>query len=649
MEIITISPAYRTIQKITLLLSEVYSSRFNPFYYLGAITVFLLIVDTLSGIYLFFFYDVDPMKAHASVEKISATFLGNLMRGIHRYSSDGLIFFAVLHMIHMILTDRFRMFRWVAWVSGVSTLVIFFLIGLTGYLLVWDQRAQLTGILTAKFLTEVHIFGHALMSAFLGTDLKNLGGLFRILLFGHIAVTILLIFTLWIHVMRISRPRILPPKFLMVLTTAYLIVISLVFPAKSDPPADLGSVPFSMSLDWFYLTGYPLLKYLPPSAGWLILLGFFGLLIAFPWLVKGKRNPPAEIIEEKCEGCEQCFKDCPYEAIYMKTISEKEKKAVIIEDKCAGCGICVGSCNYGASSIPTLPIAEILERINSQKPEAVVFRCPFSGEVEGIEGMLSFKVPCTGAVNAVWMRDILKNCKAVVLITCDGPDCYFREGTLWTEERFSGVRRPRLLKNLQRGKILILEAPSTENVSPEVEDFINSIGEGEDLKEGPRFISHKKVHYITASLIFSIPFLTFHPLTTHKVNFYPEGKSLVVLSFKYRSLGVKKAQKVYSKLKHMQKIENITVERSPVEVILNVDGKRVHRKVHEPRGLRRDASIYVYEEFLFEPGIRRIELIVRETAFKERVKRYSFSGNLSRGSTLAISYKEGEGFFAIKN
>jgi len=58
------------------------------------------------------------------------------MRGVHRYSSDGLILFAILHMLHMILTDRFRMFRWIAWVSGVGTLILFLIIGLSGYLLV---------------------------------------------------------------------------------------------------------------------------------------------------------------------------------------------------------------------------------------------------------------------------------------------------------------------------------------------------------------------------------------------------------------------------------------------------------------------------------------------------------------------------------
>ncbi len=550
-------------------------------------------------------------------------------------------------MLHMILTDRFRMFRWVAWVSGVATLLIFFIIGLSGYLLVWDERAQLTGLLTAKFFTEVHIFGHALMSAFLGTDLKNLGGLFRILLFGHIAITILLVFTLWVHLMRISRPRIFPPKPIMILLTVYLLGISILFPARSDPPADLGSIPFGMSVDWFYLNGYPIMKLIPIGWVWILVLLLFGLLIAFPWLIKGRRNPPAVIIEDKCEGCEQCFTDCPYEAIYMKRVDEKHKKAVVIASKCAGCGICIGSCNYNASTLDTVPLNGIITTVEERDPRIIVFRCPFSGEVKENRDIAVITVPCTGAVNAVWMRDFLKLAEGVVLVACDGPDCYFREGTLWTEERYRGLRRPRLLKNLDRGRILIIEAPSTQEVTDRVVKFMETVREKE-TREGPHFYQLRKVNYAVASVILFLPFLSFYPLTTDRIEFYPHDKSLAVLSFKYRTSPVKKAHSVYSKLPHMQRIENIAIERSPLEVVFLIDGKEVHRRVHEPRGLRKDSSIYIYEEFLIPPGRHHFEVILRETGGKRRIERIKFWSVLKPESTVAVSYSDLKGLFVLR-
>ncbi len=649
MELVTISPTYRLMQRIAFLFSRIYSSKLNPIYYLGAITVFLLIIDTISGIYLFFFYNVDPKHAYDSVEAISNSFMGSLMRGVHRYSSDGLILFAILHMLHMILTDRFRMFRWIAWVSGVGTLILFLIIGLSGYLLVWDERAQLAGLLTAKFFSVIPVFGHALMSAFLGTDLQNLGGLFRILLFGHIAVTILLVFTLWVHVMRISRPRLFPPKYLMILITLYTVGMAVIFPAKSDPPADLGKIPFSMTIDWFYLMGFPFFKIFSLPVNWALFIGFFGLLTVFPWLIKGRRNPPARVIEEKCEGCKQCFIDCPYEAIYMKRTSQKEEKAAVIESKCAGCGICVASCNYYANEIDTVPYQKILDEIAREKPEILLFRCPFSAEVSLGEGLKVVTVPCAGAVNTLWMKDFLQHVRGVMLISCDGPDCYFREGVQWTEERYRRERRPKLLKSIEGERIRIVEAPSTVNIDGEISSFRDFLRTSESVGRDVRIISQNRVNHALASFILLLPFLSFYPLTNHRMEFYPTDKSIAVLTFKYRSSPVRKAEKVYSKLEHMQAIQNIAVERSPIEVTFLVDGKPVLKKKYNPRGLRRDSSIYVYEEFFLEPGRHRFELRVVETAHPEIVRTFTLEKETKPSTSLAITYLEGKGFFTLES
>ncbi len=646
MELVSISPTYKLMQRIAYFFSKIYSSKLNPIYYLGAITIFLLIIDVISGIYLFIFYNVDPKHAYDSVEAISSSFLGNLMRGLHRYSSDGLILFAILHMLHMIFTDRFRMFRWVAWVSGVGTLLIFIIIGLSGYLLVWDERAQLTGLLTAKFFSVIPVFGHALMSAFLGTDLQNLGGLFRILLFGHIAVTILLVFTLWIHVMRISRPRLFPPKYLMILLTAYLTVIAVVFPAKSDPPADLGKIPFGMSIDWFYLMGFPFFKVFSLPVNWAIFIGFFGLLTVFPWLIKGRRNPPAEVLEDKCEGCQQCFIDCPYEAIYMKRTGKDKEKAFVIANKCAGCGICIGSCNYFANRIDTVPYEKILEEVSQSSPEILVFRCPFSAKVEEGKDLKVITLPCIGAVNTLFMKDFLKYAKGVLLVSCDGPDCYFREGVQWTEERYLRERRPKLLKSLEGERIWILETPYAKDISRELtslREFLKEKKTGRDV----RILSANKTNHILASLILFIPFLSFYPLTTHRMDFYPKDKAIAVLTFKYRSSPVRKAETVYSKLKHMQAIQNIAVERSPIEVSFIVNGKEILKKKYNPRGLRKDSSIYVYEEFMLKPGTYSFKLEVRELAGPKRKHTYKLAKKLKPSTSLAITYDESKGFFTL--
>jgi quinol-cytochrome oxidoreductase complex cytochrome b subunit/coenzyme F420-reducing hydrogenase delta subunit len=634
---------YIAFQRLSYLFSRFFSSRLNPLYHLGAIAVFLLVIDTLSGVYLFFFYSIDPQSSHASVEAISNSFLGNIMRGVHRYSSDALILTTIAHMLHVIITDRFRMFRWVAWVSGVATLLIFLAIGVSGYILVWDTRAQLVGLLTAKFFSFLPVFGDALMSAFLNTDLKYLGGLFRILLFAHIALTILIVFTLWVHVMRNARPRLIPPKFLYVSITLLIVLLSITFPAKSDPPAMIYKLPFEMSVDWFYLFGYPLLKYIPLSANWLVFIGFFTFLFVFPWVIKGRRNPPARINQEKCTGCEQCYIDCPYEAITMREV-EGEKKAVLNEGKCAGCGICVGSCSVQAISIPTFPVEEVMRRIREEKPSYVVFRCPFSAVPPERKGLLTFTLPCTGALNTFYAEEVLRmGVKGLVVVSCEYEDCYFREGNKWLEERYERKRRPILRKKVEGARILILEAPYVKSIEREINDFINAEKEGQDV----RVVPSGRLNYALASLMLAVPILLFYPLTTHTVSFYPKDHSVLVLSFKYRSSPVREEVQKFRGLSHMQAQTAIIKERSPIKVEVYENGRLIHARVFNPRGIRKDASVFVYDEVLLKPGEKDLLIRLEETKGRKAVKEIRFSASIRQKDSLFITYDEGRDSFLV--
>lgn len=55
-----------------------------------------------------------------------------------------------------------------------------------------------------------------------------------------------------------------------------------------------------------------------------------------------------EIDMEKCNGCGQCSRICPVEAIKMKDKANGSKHAEIIEDICLGCGICINNCHQNA-------------------------------------------------------------------------------------------------------------------------------------------------------------------------------------------------------------------------------------------------------------------------------------------------------------
>ncbi|MBI4948784.1 MAG: hypothetical protein HY955_01415 [Deltaproteobacteria bacterium] len=57
----------------------------------------------------------------------------------------------------------------------------------------------------------------------------------------------------------------------------------------------------------------------------------------------------------------------------------------------------------------------------------------------------------------------------------------------------------------------------------------------------------------------------------------------------------------------MSKLGGCSRERHPVVVELYMDGRKLLDRAYAPTGLKRDMASYVFEEFLIEPGLHRVE------------------------------------------
>ena len=116
--------------------------RFTVFYYLGGMTLFFFLVQVTTGVLLMLYYRPGADEAFESVEFIMTTVpFGWLMRSIHSWSANLMVFFAALHLISVFFMKAYRAPREVTWITGV---LLFFLIlgfGFSGYLLPWNQLA----------------------------------------------------------------------------------------------------------------------------------------------------------------------------------------------------------------------------------------------------------------------------------------------------------------------------------------------------------------------------------------------------------------------------------------------------------------------------------------------------------------------------
>ena len=115
----------------------------NWFYTLGSATMFAFLSQAVTGVFLAMYYEPDsPPRAYESASHITnEVFLGEPVRGMHRWGSSVMIILIFLHMGADVLLRRVQVPARVDWVIGVVLLVLTLMMGLTGYLLPFDQRS----------------------------------------------------------------------------------------------------------------------------------------------------------------------------------------------------------------------------------------------------------------------------------------------------------------------------------------------------------------------------------------------------------------------------------------------------------------------------------------------------------------------------
>ena len=114
----------------------------NWFYTLGSATMFAFLNQAITGVFLAMYYDPSPTRAYESVRFITnEAFLGEFVRGMHKWGSTVMIVLIFLHMARTFFFGAYKYPRELNWVIGVALVILTFVMGLTGYLLPFDQRS----------------------------------------------------------------------------------------------------------------------------------------------------------------------------------------------------------------------------------------------------------------------------------------------------------------------------------------------------------------------------------------------------------------------------------------------------------------------------------------------------------------------------
>jgi quinol-cytochrome oxidoreductase complex cytochrome b subunit/coenzyme F420-reducing hydrogenase delta subunit len=472
-------PAARAFRALDRLLDRPFGAAANPLRQLGALGYHAFWIIAASGAYLYVFFDTSLDGAYRSVAALhdEQPWAGGLARSVHRYAADAFVTLMLLHVAREWAYGRYRGFRWFSWLSGVPLPWLAAATGVTGYWLVWDERALFVAVATAEWFGAVPGVGADMVRNFVA-DAAMADRFFSLMAFLHIGLPLLVLLGMWVHVQRITRPHTRPAAVTGWGLAAALVLLAIAHPAVSLGPAEAARAPAEVPLDWFFLAGYPLVYEVSPALLWALAAAGTLLVAALPWTGRAQRPRPARVDLANCNGCGRCFADCPYAAVVMRPRTDGRPhawQAQVLDDLCASCGICAGACPSSApfrraAGLPTgidLPhrtIGDVRARLDDGlsrmrgAARVVVFGCECAADVRALAGpdVMVVTLPCTGMLPPTFVDYALRVGADGVLVTgCPPHDCEFRSGTHWTAERLAGQREPHLRASAPRERLAV--------------------------------------------------------------------------------------------------------------------------------------------------------------------------------------------------
>ncbi len=302
------------------------------FYVFGSATLFVFIVQVVTGTALASAYVTSTGSAYESLKFITNTPMGRIVRGIHYFGASAMVILIGIHAIRVYLMAAYKYPRQMNWLTGAGLLLFTLLMAFTGQLLRWDQTGFWTVVIAAEQAGRIPVIGNWLGHFILAGDTVGGATLSRFFAAHVFFIPAMIFLFLGFHLYLVLYNGISePPKagqpvdpptyrrtykslleregmpfwpdagwrdvvfgFLVIVTIVVLAV--LVGPAELGKPPDPTIIQASPRPDWYFLWYYALLTLIPRwSENYVIILGplVLGLvLILLPFVAgKGERSP----------------------------------------------------------------------------------------------------------------------------------------------------------------------------------------------------------------------------------------------------------------------------------------------------------------------------------------------------------------------
>lgn len=288
--------------------------RHSIWYYFGGVSLFLFIIQVVTGILLLFYYKGSSDLAYESIRFImSKVEFGWLIRSIHSWSANLFILSLFIHMFSVFFEKAYRKPREMTWLTGMLMFFLALGFGFSGYLLPWNELAYFATKVGTDIVGAVPVIGEPLkyflrggedvtgatLSRFFGFHVALFPGIFTFLLMIHLLLVQRQGMSEPLHFKKLDRKekKTMPffPNFMLRDLLLWLVVLNILailavfFPAELGIKADpLAPAPAGIQPEWYFLFMFQTLKFIPSHVLFIegevfgiMLFGIAGLL----WLL----------------------------------------------------------------------------------------------------------------------------------------------------------------------------------------------------------------------------------------------------------------------------------------------------------------------------------------------------------------------------
>jgi len=176
-------------------MSEYYAPKnFNIWYVFGALSMLVLVIQIVTGIFLVMHYKPDAGLAFASVEYIMRDVpWGWLIRYMHSTGASAFFVVVYLHMFRGLMYGSYRKPRELVWLFGCAIFLVLMAEAFMGYLLPWGQMSYWGAQVIVNLFSAIPFVGPDLALLIRGDFVVGDATLNRFFSFHVIAVPLVLL------------------------------------------------------------------------------------------------------------------------------------------------------------------------------------------------------------------------------------------------------------------------------------------------------------------------------------------------------------------------------------------------------------------------------------------------------------------------